>query len=220
MNITRGARKGIEGCTWRCVPWIRARGALDIIYEVAAGRRSKKAAARRIDRRSKKAAGVCFVSSRPQTGAEVDHNFFCDQAEKERKSKRAARTRSTTASFGRGRGRGRVSKNKGEFKCYECGEFGHFAYECTKWKEEAAHLAQFGDDGNPALLSLLSPTKGMVEVNMKGTAEVGRERETDRRLPIERLGGETAGGSRCSRDLADQSTPHKFSAHFFQPVTT
>ncbi|KAD6794520.1 hypothetical protein E3N88_05416 [Mikania micrantha] len=55
---------------------IFARGALDIRYEVAAGRRSKKAAARRIDRRSKKAAGVCFVSSRPQTEAEVDHNFF------------------------------------------------------------------------------------------------------------------------------------------------
>ena len=35
---------------------------------------------------------------------------------------------------GRGRGTSREQSKK-EMRCYECGEFGHFAYECTKWKK-------------------------------------------------------------------------------------
>ncbi|XP_022003590.1 uncharacterized protein LOC110901043 [Helianthus annuus] len=55
------------------------------------------------------------------------------------------------SSFRGGRGRGRNidrgKRDKSELKCYECSEFGHFAYECSKRKDkekekdEEAHLA-------------------------------------------------------------------------------
>ena len=52
---------------------------------------------------------------------------------------------------GRGRGRGRGRGDKSGFRCYDCGDFGHFSYECTKWndKDKEANLIQ---DEEPALL--------------------------------------------------------------------
>ena len=55
---------------------------------------------------------------------------------------------------GRGRGTSREQSKK-EMRCYECGEFGHFAYECTKWKDkdkkQEAHLI-YQSDEEPTLL--------------------------------------------------------------------
>ncbi|GJW06110.1 zinc finger, CCHC-type containing protein [Tanacetum coccineum] len=51
---------------------------------------------------------------------------------------------------GRGRGRGRGRGDKSGIRCYNYGEFGHFSYECTKWKDkDEANLIQ---DEEPALL--------------------------------------------------------------------
>ncbi|GJW91354.1 putative zinc finger, CCHC-type containing protein [Tanacetum coccineum] len=50
----------------------------------------------------------------------------------------------------RGRGGGYGGKIKSRFRCFDCGEFGHFGYECTKWKDtDEANLIQ---DEEPALL--------------------------------------------------------------------
>lgn len=37
---------------------------------------------------------------------------------------------------GRGRGRGTGQGDKSGIRCYDCGVFGHFSYECTKWKDQ------------------------------------------------------------------------------------
>ncbi|KAD5507488.1 hypothetical protein E3N88_15191 [Mikania micrantha] len=53
----------------------------------------------------------------------------------------------------RGRGRGSSRRDKRGFRCYECGAFGHFENECTKWKdkENEANLIRLDDD-EPTLL--------------------------------------------------------------------
>ena len=55
----------------------------------------------------------------------------------------------------RGRSMSNETKDKSTFRCYECGDFDHFAKECTKWKDnkykqEESHLID--DDEGPTLL--------------------------------------------------------------------
>nr|GFB63957.1 zinc finger, CCHC-type [Tanacetum cinerariifolium] len=57
-------------------------------------------------------------------------------------------------SYGKGTSRGRIDKSK--LKCYECGEHGQFAKECTKWKyyktkQEESNLI-YDTDNEPTLL--------------------------------------------------------------------
>ncbi|CAH1413257.1 unnamed protein product [Lactuca virosa] len=57
----------------------------------------------------------------------------------EHEDKQWGRGRGRGRGFGRGeRGRGRGSGrgDKRGFRCYECGEYGHFASESTKWKDK------------------------------------------------------------------------------------
>ncbi|KAJ0493121.1 putative RNA-directed DNA polymerase [Helianthus annuus] len=52
---------------------------------------------------------------------------------------------------GRGRGRGSGRVDKSGIRCYDCGVFGHFSYECTKWndKDKEANLIE---EDEPTLL--------------------------------------------------------------------
>ncbi|KAJ0522271.1 putative transcription factor interactor and regulator CCHC(Zn) family [Helianthus annuus] len=57
--------------------------------------------------------------------------------------------------YGRGeRGRGRDTSRGGDksrFRCFNCGPFGNFGYECTKWKDEEKE-ANLIEEEEPTLL--------------------------------------------------------------------
>ncbi|XP_023742436.1 uncharacterized protein LOC111890561 [Lactuca sativa] len=52
---------------------------------------------------------------------------------------------------GRGWGRGKGQGDKSGIRCYDCGDFGHFSCECTKWNEKHKE-ANLIEDEEPALL--------------------------------------------------------------------
>nr|GEZ72144.1 hypothetical protein [Tanacetum cinerariifolium] len=73
---------------------------------------------------------------------------------KQKHGKNSGRGRGHRRNFdrgGRGRGRGRGRGDKSGIRCHDCGEFGNFSYECTKWndKDNEAYLIK---DEEPTLL--------------------------------------------------------------------
>ncbi|KAF5785366.1 putative RNA-directed DNA polymerase [Helianthus annuus] len=53
---------------------------------------------------------------------------------------------------GRGRGRGSGRGDKSGIRCYDCGVFGHFSYECTKWNDKDKEANLIEEDEEPTLL--------------------------------------------------------------------
>ena len=64
-----------------------------------------------------------------------------------------ARAQNSSRGRGRGRGGGEGRKDKSKVKCYNCQDFGHYAWECPKkGKEEKALIAEGYASDEPTLL--------------------------------------------------------------------
>ena len=92
------------------------------------------------------------MSMEEAIGSLKAHEELLKAQEEEGEEEKLLMTRGYGSSRGRGRGRGGGRKDKSEVQCYNCDDFGHFAWECPEKKNKAFLAKARCEDDEPALL--------------------------------------------------------------------
>ena len=92
------------------------------------------------------------MSMEEAIGSLKAHEELLKAQEEEGEEEKLLMTRGYGSSRGRGRGRGGGRKDKSEVQCYNCDDFGHFAWECPEKKNKAFLANARCEDDESALL--------------------------------------------------------------------